>query len=79
MIGWGAWLAQWIKWLLSAQVLIQGTWALALSQGSCSAGCLLLPLPLSSIPLMLSLVLSQIYQIFKIIKIITAISYGCQN
>ena len=45
-IGLGAWVAQSIKHLPSAQVMIPGSWDRALHQAPCSVGGLLLPLPL---------------------------------
>jgi len=43
----GTWVAQSVKYLLSVQVTIPGSWDQALHQAPCSAGSLLLPLPLS--------------------------------
>ena len=42
----GTWVAQEVKHLPSAQVMISGSWDGALHQAPCSAGTLLLPLPL---------------------------------
>ena len=41
----GAWVAQSLKCLPSAQVMIPGSWDPVLHQGPCSVGALLLPLP----------------------------------
>jgi len=43
---WGAWVARSVKHLPSAQVMISGSWDGARHQASCSAGSLLLSLPL---------------------------------
>ena len=42
----GTWVAQLVKRLPSAQVMIPGSWDRVLNQAPCSVGCLLLPLPL---------------------------------
>jgi len=42
---WGAWVAQSVKHLPSAQVTISGSWDRVLRWALCSAGSLLLPLP----------------------------------
>ena len=51
----GAWVAQSVNHLTLAQVMISGSWDLALHQAPCSEGSLLLPLPLLFPLLMLSL------------------------
>ena len=43
---WGAWVAQSVKHLPLAQVMISESWDQALRQAPCSEGSLLLPLPL---------------------------------
>ena len=53
-------MAQSVKHLPSAQILVSGSWDRVLHQASCSAGSLLLPLPLLFPLLVLSLNLSQI-------------------
>jgi len=58
----GVWVAQWVEHLPSAQVMIPGSWA------PCSAGSLLLSLPLplpNAHGLSLALTLSQINKVFK--------------
>ena len=61
-LAWGAWVAQWVKPLPSAQVMISGSWDRALHLVLCLAGSLLPPLSLpASLPthdLSLSLSLS---------------------
>ena len=57
----GTWVAQLVKCVLLAQVMILGSW----DQAPCSVGSLLLPLPLCTPP-MLSLSLSRIKN--KILK-----------
>ena len=52
------WVAQSVKCLPSAQVMISGSWDQALHQAPCSAGSLLLLLPLPLLVLSLSLSLS---------------------
>ena len=47
--GWGAWLAQLVKRLPLAQVIILRSWDEP-AQALCSAGSLLLPLPLPAAP-----------------------------
>ena len=59
------WVAQLVKHLLSAQVMISGSWDLGLCQAPCSAGSLLLPLPLLHPLLVFSLSLS-LYQMNKL-------------
>ena len=54
----GAWVAQLVKRLPLAQIMILESWDQVLHQAPCSAGSLILPLTLP--PLMLSLSLSQI-------------------
>ena len=49
----GAWVAQLVKHLPTAQVMISGSWDPVPGQAFCSAGTLLLPLPLLSLPLSL--------------------------
>ena len=62
---WGAWVAQLVKRLPSAQVTITGSWDPALGQAPCSVGSLLFPLPpLLLTPLVLSLSLTKINKIF---------------
>ena len=39
----GAWVAQWVKPLPSAHVMVSGSWDRALHQAFCSAGSLLPP------------------------------------
>ena len=51
----GAWVAQSVKCLPSAQVMIPGSWDGAPRQAPCSVGSLLLPLPLPLPLLVLSL------------------------
>jgi len=67
---WGAWVAQMVKHLPSAQVMIPGSWDQALCPAPCSAGSLLLLLPLP--PLLFffsfSLPLKSINKTFKKIK-----------
>ena len=46
----GAWVAQWVKPLPSARVMISGSWDRAPHRALCSAGNLLLPLPLPAAP-----------------------------
>ena len=55
IILWDTWVAQWIKYLPSAQVMISGSGNGAPHQGPCSVGSLLLPLPLLLLLLGLSL------------------------
>ena len=43
---WGAWVAQWVEPLPSAQVMIPGSWDRAPHRALCSVGSLLPPLPL---------------------------------
>ena len=43
---WGAWVAQLVKRLPSAQVMVPGSWDRAPHRAPCSAGSLLLPPPL---------------------------------
>ena len=50
----GAWVAQSVKLLPLAQVMIPGSWNWAQHQGPCSAGSLFLPLPLLLSPFLLS-------------------------
>jgi len=57
--GWGAWVAQLVGRLPSAQVMIPGSWDQAPHRAPCSAGSLLLPLPLLLPLLVLSLSLSN--------------------
>ena len=56
----GTWVAQWVKPLPSAQVMISGSWDRALRRALCSAGSLLPPL---SLPASL-FVICQINKIF---------------
>ena len=53
---WGAWVAQLVKHLSSARVMIPGLWDEVLHQGPSLAGSLLLPLPLPLLILSLSLI-----------------------
>ena len=46
----GAWVAQSVKCLPSAQVMIRGSWDRALQWAPCSADSLFLPLPLPATP-----------------------------
>ena len=46
----GTWVAQWVKPLPLAQVMISGFWDRALHQVLCSSGSLLLPLPPAAPP-----------------------------
>ena len=50
-----AWVAQWVRHLALAQVMISGSWDRALRWASCSAGSLVLHLPLQLALLVLSL------------------------
>ena len=68
MAWWGTWVAQWVKHLPSAQIMIPGSWDGAPHGDPCSSGNLLLLLPLPLSLLMLSLSLSQINKILKIKK-----------
>ena len=52
---WGAWVAQSVKHLTSAQVMIRGSWDRALHQAPCSTGSPLLPLSLPLLVHVLSL------------------------
>ena len=61
----GAWVAQSVKRPPSAQVMISGSWDRVLHWASCSAGSLLLPLPLLLSLLILALNLYQINIFFK--------------
>ena len=48
---WGAWVAQWVGPLPSAQVMISGSWDRAPHRAPCSVGSLLLSRPLpASLP-----------------------------
>ena len=50
-VSWGAWVAQWVKPLPLAQVMIPASWDRAPHQALCSAGSLLPPLSLpASLP-----------------------------
>ena len=51
----GAWVAQSVKHVPLAQVMILGSWNQALHQVPCSVGSLLLPLPLPLQPLLMLL------------------------
>ena len=57
-------MAHLVKRLPSAQVMIPGSWDGALGQAPCSAGSLLLPLPLLLPSLVLSLSLSNKYNLY---------------
>ena len=57
---WGAWVAQSIKRLPLAQVMIPRSWDRTPHQAPCSVGSLLLPLHLSLLVFPLSLFLCQI-------------------
>jgi len=59
----GAWVAQLVQRLPSAQVMVPESWDRVPHRAPGSAGSLLLPLTLS--PLMLFLFLSQINKVFK--------------
>ena len=55
----GTWVAQSVKRLPTTQIMIPGSWDRALHWAPCSAGSLLLPLPLSLPPLTCALSLSN--------------------
>ena len=63
---WGAWVAQLVKHLPSAQVMIPESWDQALHWVPCSARSLLLSLPLT--PLMLSISFALSLAVFQINK-----------
>ena len=59
----GAWVAQLVKHLPWAQVIVPESWDPALHWAPCSAGSLLLPLPLQLPLLILSLSLSHVLSV----------------
>ena len=64
----GTWVAQWVKPLPFAQVMISGSWDRALHQALCSAGSLLPPLSLPASLPACDLSLCQINKLKKILK-----------
>ena len=66
----GALVAQLVKCLLSAQVMISGSWDRALRRAPCSLGSLLLPLSLPAAPPACTLIYSLSLSVKEVNKIL---------
>ena len=72
----GAWVAQWVKHLPFARVMIPGSWDPASRRAPCSVRSLLLPLliPLLVLPLSLSQISKELLDQFMSIAILATLS-----